>query len=281
MKFLGNSLLRNLEKLRVGHPNKPESIRAELSAEKFEHRAPAPQNAIDIFSNRWASDLADVVPGVSSGRTRHFGADPRPVFAFNRLKLEAVARGARILELGPLEGGHTYQFERLGAAEIVAVEANVEAYLKCLIVKELIGLRRAHFLLGDIVQYLLKDTSRYDLIFCCGVLYHMIDPVELVRLMAARTDLISVWSHYQVAGSKSDLPPETVERDGQTYTYYPRVYGGREGGKFWGGNTPTACLLSRDDLFRAFEHYGFRHHEIHAEDVNHVGGPCITVTFWR
>jgi hypothetical protein len=281
MKFLGNSLLRNLGKLSVGHQSKPEPIRAELSGEKFEHRAPAPQNAIDIFSNRWASDLSDVVPGVSSGRTRHFGADPRPVFAFNHVRPDVVAHGARILELGPLEAGHTYQFERLGAAEIITVEANVEAYLKCLIVKELIGLKRARFLLGDIVQYLLQDTSRYDLIFCCGVLYHMVDPIELVRLMAAHTDLISVWSHYQITEGQSDRMAETVERDGETYTYYPRVYGGRAGGTFWGGNTPTACLLSRGDLFRAFHHYGLRHHEIHAEDVNHIGGPCITVTFWR
>src|SRR5262245_30352526 len=128
MKFLKNSVLRNLEKFRAGHRNKFGPIRAELAAEKFEHRAPAPQNAIDIFWNRWASDLADVVPGVSSGPTRHFGADPRPVFAFNHVKRDAIARGVRILELGPLEGGHTYQFERLGATEIIAVEANVEAY---------------------------------------------------------------------------------------------------------------------------------------------------------
>ena len=125
--------------------------------------------------NRWASDLADVVPGVVSGPARHFGADPRPGFAFAHIKQETILRGARILELGPLEGGHTYQFERLGAAELIAIEANVEAYLKCLIVKELVGLRRSRFLLGDFIEYLKLDTTRYDLVFCCGVLYHMRD----------------------------------------------------------------------------------------------------------
>jgi hypothetical protein len=94
-----------------------------------------------------------------------------------------------------LEGAHTYQFEKLGAAEVIAIEANVEAYLKCLIVEELTGILRAKFLLGDIVEYLRYDR-RHDLVFCCGVLYHMAGPVELVRLMASRTNLISVWSHY-------------------------------------------------------------------------------------
>ena len=62
--------------------------------------------------------------------------------------------GFRILELGPLEGAHTYQLEKLGAAEIVAIEANKEAFLKCLIIKELAQLERARFLLGDFVTYL-------------------------------------------------------------------------------------------------------------------------------
>ncbi len=35
-----------------------------------------------------------------------------------------------ILELGPLEGAHTYQLR------ILAIEANAEAFLKCLVVKE-------------------------------------------------------------------------------------------------------------------------------------------------
>jgi hypothetical protein len=53
-----------------------------------------------------------------------------------------------LLELGPLEGAHTYQLEKLGAKSILAIEANVEAFLKCLITKEITGLQVAKFMLG-------------------------------------------------------------------------------------------------------------------------------------
>ena len=45
-----------------------------------------------------------------------------------------------VLELGPLEGGHSYMFEQLGAKEITAIEANSRAFLKCLIIEELLNL---------------------------------------------------------------------------------------------------------------------------------------------
>jgi hypothetical protein len=257
------------------------SITPGLTTEKFEQRAPAPQNAIDIFRDHWASDLSKVVPGVTSGSAQCF-RDARPAAAFKHIGGDCVARGARILELGPLEGGHTYQFEQFGAAEIIAVEANVEAYLKCLIVKELLGLRRARFLLGDFAEYLRQDQGRYDLIFCSGVLYHMPDPVELIRLMAARTDLISVWTHYHTPESWPSTVPEAVNYDGETYVYHRRVYAAdHDCGTFWGGNKSTACLLSRDDLMRAFRHYGFVHHDVDAESLDHPYGPCLTVTFRR
>src|SRR5262249_319493 len=163
---------------------------------KFEQRAPRPQNDIDIFAGHWASDLSDIVPDVVSGPAKHFSVDLRPAFAMKTLAGNLSGRALRVLELGPLEGGHTYQFEKMGVTEIIAVESNVEAFIKCLIVKNLAGLQKARFLFGDFVSYLKEDTSRYDFIFCCGVLYHMQDPLELIELMAARTDRIFVWTHY-------------------------------------------------------------------------------------
>jgi spermidine synthase len=135
-----------------------------------------PENEIDIFAGHWASDLSDIVPGVVSGSTKHFSVDQRSILAMKTLAGGRSERKLRVLELGPLEGGHTYQFEKMGVAEIIAVESNAEAFLKCLIVKNLFGLQKARFLLGDFVEFLKQNTNRYDLIFCCGVLYHMQDP---------------------------------------------------------------------------------------------------------
>src|SRR5262249_2961527 len=120
--------------------------------------------------------------------------------------------------------GHAYQFEKMGVAEIIAVESNTEAFLKCLIVKNLVGLQKARFLLGDFVEFLKQDTSRYDLIFCCGVLYHMQNPVELIELMAARTDRVFVRTHYFTEDSRPGLPTITVRHGDENYTYHQLMY---------------------------------------------------------
>lgn len=50
----------------------------------------------------------------------------------------------------------------------------------------------------------MKAPTRYDLIFACGVLYHMIDPLLLLERMAARTDNLYLWTHYFNA---QEMPP--------------------------------------------------------------------------
>ena len=248
---------------------------------KFEQRAPHPQNEIDIFAGHWASDLSDIVPGVVSGLTKHFSVDQRPVFAMKALAGDMSERELRVLELGPLEGGHAYQFEKMGVAEIIGIESNVEAFLKCLIVKNLIGLQKARFLLGDFVEFLKQDTNRYDFIFCCGVLYHMQDPLQLIELMAARTDRIFVWTHYFTEKSRPGLLATAVDRGDEYYTYHHLTYKNQAFGTFWGGNKPTASFLSREDILRAFRQHGFANFELHEEDLRHPGGPCFSISLWR
>ena len=72
--------------------------------------APSPQNAIDIFEGEWASELPD--PSLIAGSIT--------LFDDYRIKWFAEHLGGfqnkTILELGPLEAGHTYMLERLGAA---------------------------------------------------------------------------------------------------------------------------------------------------------------------
>ena len=57
--------------------------------------------------------------------------------------------GKRILELGPLEGAHTITLINHGAKEVVAIEGLRRAWLRCLVVKEILQVQKARFLYGD------------------------------------------------------------------------------------------------------------------------------------
>ena len=102
--------------------------------------APSAQNALDIFKGEWASVLPPPYNHLQAGGIPLF-QDQRAAWALEQL---GGCQGQRVLELGPLEGAHSYILQQHGAASVTAIEANTRAYLKCLIVKELLGLDRVH-----------------------------------------------------------------------------------------------------------------------------------------
>lgn len=266
----------------LGLAGRDKPVESDFKVAKFVRAAPSAQNAVDIFRGRWASDLSGVLPSVQAGSVDLFVTDPRPKFLLRNFASDTGDLSAqRILELGPLEGGHCYQFEQLGAEEIVAVEANIEAYLKCLVVKELCALTRTRFLCGDCVEFLRSDARRWDVIFCCGILYHMADPVRLIELMAERTDRIFIWTHYYDESAPANGNSVTVKRDGNSYAYHRRINNTNALGTFWGGNQMTASLMPRDHIMRAFRSQGFINCEIHEDTPAHENGPCFSMSVWR
>ena len=244
---------------------------------KFELRAPAAQNLIDIFSGKWASDFSRVIPGLKAGTVEMFVTDSRVPLAAQYLGAEGRFDGKDILELGPLEAGHTYSLEQLGA-NVTAVEANCEAYLKCLLVKELLELKRVKFLLGDFSGFLQQADKPFDIIFASGVLYHMTEPLKLIELIARRTKRCFVWSHYfdpnHYPGARRTL--RSVEFAGRQFTHHELPYPDMESGKFWGGNKPVASWLSREDMLDAFRAVGFDRIEVVQEHPTHPQGACMS-----
>ena len=140
---------------------------------------------------------------------------------------------------------------------MLAIEANRDAFLKCLIVKEIASMK-SRFLCGDFIEHLRYCDQRYDMIVASGVLYHMSDPITLVELISRQTDRCFVWTH--VYDENYDGPKRTLTRD----TRFPEVelwafdYGFTMNAPgFWGGNNPKAVWMRREDVLSLFSSYGF------------------------
>lgn len=84
-----------------------------------------------------------------------------------------------------------------GAKRVVAVEGNPRHFLKCLIVKSMLRMDAADFRLGEFGAMLQTESDEYDLVLAQGVLYHMVDPVELIALTAARARRLARFSPRQ------------------------------------------------------------------------------------
>lgn len=246
----------------------------------YESRPPSPQNAIDAIDG-WNSVFPSEY-GLVAGNAVPFG-DDRIVWAMERF---GDLRDKNVLELGPLEGAHTFLFDRAGAA-VTAVEANRRAFLKCLITKEIVGLPRSRFLLGDFLPWLEQNETRWDFIAACGVLYHMRDPLRLLEAIAARTDAFYLWTHYveesgpgSAVGSNHayDAVRESRPFHGETLTVYRHPYLGAErNAEFCGGVYDDPRWMARESILKALEILGFTSLEIAHDMREHANGPCFSI----
>ncbi|MFC0540248.1 class I SAM-dependent methyltransferase [Kutzneria chonburiensis] len=239
--------------------------------------APSPQNAVDLFAGEWSSQL----PGLSAGPIPLF-ADDRVQWALSEL---GGVDGARVLELGPLEGGHTFMLSKAGAS-VLAVESQTRAYLKCLIAKELLGMPNARFVLGDFMAYLRDTDERFDLVFASGVLYHMRTPVETIALMARAASSLFLWTHYydeDIVRASSLLSPRftssaAASHEGFEHTLHRFEYESALQLKgFCGGSAPHSNWLSRADLMAALEHFGWQVKTVAFDTPDHPHGPALAL----
>jgi SAM-dependent methyltransferase len=244
---------------------------------------PGPQQVLDIFQGEWSSAL----PSASSLKTTpgHAGLfeDPRVTWADARC---GGVRGRRILELGPLEGGHSYMLEQAGAAEVLAVEANVRSFLKCLCVKEIFGLTKVRFLLGDCMAFMAEDAGGWDMVFASGILYHMKDPARFLSLLPRMAPRVFLWTHYFDEPIVRGTPAlahkfgrlEEAAIDGFRYQFVEQSYKEALGwGGFCGGSAATSLWLTRGSILGLLQHLGYRTIEVSFETLDHPNGPAFGV----
>lgn len=196
--------------------------------------------------------------------------------------------GRHILELGPLEGGHSYMLEQAGAASVIAVEANTHAYLRCLVVKELLGMQRVRFLCGDCIEYLKSpDCPQFDIGVASGILYHMVNPAELIALLAqhCRTHIF-LWTHYyddtwaRSRGFQKRFPyTERSTYAGFSHTLVRQYYDeeGLHAPSFCGGSRPFSNWMYREEILACLKYFGFRELKVNFDHYDHPNGPAFAV----
>jgi hypothetical protein len=234
------------------------------------------QNAVDLVPGWNCAFPAEA--GVNAGRGVLFD-DARISWAIEQF---GDIHERSVLEIGPMEANHTFMLEKAGAV-VHAVEANKLAFLKCLIAKEILGLR-AKFSLAEANEWLRKSTTNYDLIVACGVLYHMHDPVTFLELLTRRSSAIFIWTH--VVSLKemkfaltSDKPHFVVEqRHGLTIRLFPRFYQNAPADPaFCGGVFDKPHWMLTEDILLVLGAAGFNEINLWEEGRDHPNGPAISL----
>lgn len=264
-----------------GPPDTPAQTAARSVLDLYHEGLPSPANAVELFAGDWSTALPERF-GVETGGFINLFDDGRIDWM---VEVVGGVAGRRILELGPLEGAHTWSLEaRHGAAEIVAVEANQRAYLRCLVLKEIVRTTRSRFLLGDFNRYMAESGERFDLVVASGVLYHMEDPVRHIELLCSSADEVYVWTHHYDRERVESDPnlvrkfsgSQEIDHDGFVHTVHRQDYLDALGwGGFCGAGRLAANWLTLDDIYAAFDRYGFSIAETAFEEPDHPHGPAL------
>ena len=253
--------------------------------DEYVRTAPSPHNSVNIFAGEWSSALPEPLHEVPAGPIPLF-KDDRVTWAVTRL---GGVTGRSVLELGPLEGGHTYHLAREGAS-VTAIEAQTRAYLKCLITKELLGMPGARFLLGDFMEYLRDTPEHVDICFASGVLYHMRNPAETLALISEVADRLFLWTHVydaDIIHASELLRPRfqtstPASYQGFEHTLHRFDYAQSLTGKgFCGGSAAYSNWLTRTDLLAALTHFGWNVEDISFDTPDHPHGPALALVATR
>ena len=261
-------------------PTAPEKRSGLQTFDRYVAAMPSLQNAIDA------------IPGWSTAFPPEFGLKAGALATYSDCRIQwAIERfgsleNRDVLELGPLEGGHTSMIEAAGA-RVDAIEANQLAFMRCLVTKEIMGLTRSRFWLGDFIKWLENTDKTYDLVVASGVLYHLTSPLELIDLIARRTSAVFIWTHVVTEEAMPLSDPrrivfaphaEEIPFHGITVRAYRRNYfQAQVDPAFCGGMNDEHRWLHRDDLLEALKVVGFTNIQTTHEEPDHRFGPALSI----
>lgn len=268
------------EQLLPNSDEEPDPTRTTYST--YIRKIPSNQTAIDLMRGAWVCAFPDELKVSAGDIALH--DDQRIHWLLANIDTNKLQQ-LDVLELGPLEASHTAMLLNAGVRSVLAIEANPSAYLRCLITKEIRKLHNASFMLGDFRAYLEAEDRVWPVIVASGVLYHMADPLQLLEVLAKRTDQLYLWTHVV----DDDAMPvndarrafitgeETITWYGADMTLYVRPYGAVSDLKFCGGMDSDPRWMGRASLIAALKLLGFSNIEIAHEDPDHSAGPALSI----
>jgi SAM-dependent methyltransferase len=190
---------------------------------------------------------------------------------------QAFPRVRTILELGSLEGGHSFELARRpGVERVVAIEGREDNVDRARFVKDVLGLSHVEFVVANLEEYPLAPLGRFDVVFCSGLLYHLPKPWLLLKRIAGISDQVFIWTHYATDAMVATgwrLALKRLLRRPAGYTF------GESGLKDpLSGMSATSFWPTLDGLRRMLARAGFTEQRVLNVELEHPHtGPAITL----
>lgn len=172
-----------------------------------------------------------------------------------------------ILELGSLEGGHSFGLARnTNVQRIVALEGRPFNIERAQFVQKLLGVDKVTFVEANLEETDLAAHGQFDAVFCAGLLYHLPEPWKLIAQCARVSPGLFIWTHYAADDN-------TVEVNGYQGKWYQESglrdpLSGMSKESFW----PTLAFLKT-----MLSQHGYDKVHVIEDDPKHPHGPATTL----
>lgn len=181
---------------------------------------------------------------------------------------ESFPQVENILELGSLEGGHSFALARNESVKkVTAIEGRAANIEKSKLIKRLLGDEKVEFIEADIEKLDFDAFGACDAVFCSGLLYHLPRPWELIPKLARVSPNIFIWTQV----SEEDKAKKV--RSGWRGKFY------REGGLLdpLSGLSSKSFWLTLGSLIGLLTANGFRQTRIIEHNLAHPKGHAVTL----
>jgi hypothetical protein len=175
---------------------------------------------------------------------------------------------ATILELGALEGAHSFLMaQRPGVKRVVALEGREANLRKGRLVQRLLQVHNVEFAQANLEHSDLTAFGKFDAVFCCGLLYHLPEPWRLIEQLPAVAPVLFIWTQY------------ASEQDGRDVGDGLRGKIHQEGGtdEPLSGMSSTAIWLTLESLRELLRRSGYTKIDVIHDDPAHPNGPAVTI----
>ncbi|MEY2490243.1 MAG: hypothetical protein QOC70_2185 [Verrucomicrobiota bacterium] len=217
------------------------------------------------------SEFAKLAPWIFKFRID--GADyGGAVSAVGDVRVEQFFRfapdAANILELGALEGAQTFILaERPGLKKVLALEGRAANLRKARFLQELLRVKNVEFAQANLEETELSSYGKFDAVFCCGLLYHLPKPWELIERLPSIAPVLFLWTVYAAENEAQELP------NGMRGKIH--VEGGPD--EPLSGLSSTATWLTLGSLITSLTTSGYKSVHVIDNDLTHVNGRTVTI----
>ena len=153
------------------------------------------------------------------------------------------------------------EFARAGY-EAIPIEAREKPLQCCEFVREAVGLPNLSFVHDDVRN--IARHGPFDVVFCCGLLYHLEDPAAFLELIGALTSrLLLLHTHFATVEPPSTFPlGELTEHEGLRGRWYHEFSAditreAMEDSVWASWNNPVSFWPVRNELHYAIQRAGF------------------------